>query len=93
MSNDKLETGESVMERTKYSSDLTDRQWEIIKPLLMLPESRAGRPPKYELREIINAVLYIVHTGCQWREMPHDFPKWQSVYYYFNKYKKTTDGH
>ncbi|MBF0414110.1 MAG: transposase [Desulfamplus sp.] len=57
------------MERTKYSSDLTDRQWEIIKPLLVLSESRAGRPPKYDLREIINAILYIVHTGCQWREL------------------------
>ncbi|MBF0379304.1 MAG: transposase [Desulfamplus sp.] len=49
--------------------------------------------PKYDLREIINSILYTVHTGCQWRELPRDFPKWQSVYYYLSKYKKTTDGH
>lgn len=76
------------MERATYSSDLTDKQWQIIEPLLALPSSRAGRPSKYNLREVINAIFYIVHTGCQWRELPHDFPKWQSVYYYFSKYKK-----
>ena len=66
---------------------------ERIEPLLSLPSSRAGHPPEYNLREIINAILYLVHTGCQWRELPHDFPKWQSVYYYFSKYKKKRDGH
>jgi transposase len=47
------------MERANYSTDLTDKQWEIIKPLLSLPSSRAGRPPEYNLREIINAILYL----------------------------------
>ena len=47
------------MERANYSTDLTDKQWEIIKPLLSLPSSRAGRPAEYNLREIINAILYL----------------------------------
>jgi len=77
------------MERLKYTTDLTDRQWGIIEPLLKTPSSNAGRPPKYALQEILNAIFYLVHTGCQWRELPHDFPPWSSVYYYFRKYKKT----
>ena len=55
------------MERTKYSSDLSDKQWKVISTLLIVPSSKAGRPVKYDLREIINAILYLVHTGCQWR--------------------------
>jgi len=47
------------MERAEYSTDLTDKQWKIIEPLLSLPSSRAGRPPEYNLREIINAILYL----------------------------------
>jgi len=76
------------MERVKYSTDLTAKQWEIIAPLLITTSSKAGRPRKYDLREILNAIFYLVHTGCQWRELPHDFPPWSSVYYYFRKYKK-----
>jgi len=52
------------------------------------PSSKAGRPIELDLREIINAILYLIHTGCQWRELPHDFPLWNSVYYHFSKYKK-----
>lgn len=58
------------MERSKYTTDLTDKQWEIIAPLLITPSSNAGRPPKYALQEILNAIFYLVHTGCQWREVP-----------------------
>lgn len=76
------------MERSKYTTDLSDGQWEIIAPLLIVPSSNAERPRKYDLQEIVNAILYLVHTGCQWRELPHDFPPWSSVYYYFRKYKK-----
>jgi putative transposase len=74
------------MERAAYSTDLKDIQWTIMLPFLNLASSKAGRPAKYALREIINAILYLVHTGCQWREIPHDFPPWRSVYYYFRKY-------
>jgi len=76
------------MERANYSTDLTDKQWEILSPRLEVSSSNAGRPPKYDLRKIMNAILYLVHTGCQWREIPHDFPPWSSVYYYFQKYQK-----
>lgn len=74
------------MERAAYSTDLKDVQWAIILPFLTLTSSKVGRPAKYALREIINAIFYLVHTGCQWREIPHDFPPWRSVYYYFRKY-------
>ena len=75
------------MERAGYSTDLTDRQLEIIQKYLPSP-SKTGRPRSYALREILNAIFYLVHTGCQWRDLPHDFPKRTSVYYYFRKWKQ-----
>lgn len=80
------------MERAAYATDLEDIQWNIIAPMLILSSSNAGRPAKYSLREIINSILYLVHTGCQWRELPHDFPPWPSVYYYFRKYDHLWDS-
>jgi len=61
------------MERAIYSTDLTDRQFEIIQKYFPSP-SIIGRPRSYALRGILNAIFYLVHTGCQWRELPHDFP-------------------
>jgi len=61
-----------------YDTDLTDSQWEYIKPFVN-PE----RKRKYCLRNIINALLYLEKTGCQWRMLPRDFPKWNAVYRYF----------
>jgi len=81
------------MERDSYSTDLTDKQWETISPRLRISSSKAGRPPKYDLREIMNALFYLVHTGCQWRELPHDFPPWSTIYYYFRKYQKNGIWH
>lgn len=75
------------MKRKSYSTDLTDKQWEIISELLP-PKALTGRPRELSLREILNAILYIVRAGCAWRLLPHDFPPWQSVYYYFWKWKK-----
>ena len=57
-------------ERKKYASDITDSQWEIIKP--MLP--KAGHKSKWEKRELINAALYFLENGCKWRSLRHDFP-------------------
>ena len=69
-----------------YSTDLTDSQWESIKPLLDVKRKR-----KYHLRMVINAILYLVKTGCQWRMIPNDFHiPWQSLYYYFRRW--TRDG-
>ena len=55
--------------RKKYETDITDEQWEVIKPLFV-----NMRKYKWEKRELVDAVLYLVKTGCQWRNLPHDFP-------------------
>ena len=65
-----------------YSTDLTNTQWQFIKSSLNIRE----RKRKYDLREIWNGVLYLVKTGCQWRMLPLNFPKWQLVYYYYSKW-------
>jgi len=75
--------------RRAYPTDLTDAQWQRLEPLLR-PNTGAGRPTTLELREIINALLYMKQTGCAWRLLPHDFPNWTSVRYYFDKW--TLDG-
>ena len=52
------------------------------------PPNRAAAPPSTSAREIVNALLYINRTGCQWRALPHDFPPWDSVYWYFRNWKE-----
>lgn len=69
-----------------YPSDLTDSQWNHIKDFFPLPK-RTGRPRRAEFRQIVNAVLYLVFTGCQWRFVPKDYGKWQTVYYYFARWQ------
>ena len=72
--------------RRQYDSDITDAQWELIQTMVPAVGSNhitGGRPPKYDRREIVNAILYVARTGCQWRLLPHDFPKWKTVYDYF----------
>jgi len=67
----------------KYPSDLTTKQWQIIKPLFS-GEKRGAHFAKHSKRKLIDAVLYMEKTGCQWRQLPHDFPKWSTVksFYY-----------
>jgi putative transposase len=65
--------------RLTYSTDLTDDEWQILKPLLP-PEKSGGRPRKYPIREVINAIQYVLRGGCAWRLMPHDLPHWQTAY-------------
>ena len=65
-----------------YPTDLTDRQWDCIKELIPAAKS-GGRPRSLEMRAVINAILYIVVSGCQWRLLPREYPVWQSVYSYF----------
>jgi putative transposase len=74
------------MEHKRYSTDLTDEQWEIIKKYLPQPVNRGANLRKWDLRIVINAILYLVKTGCQWRMLPHNFPPWQSVYYHYRKW-------
>jgi|SRR5271166_1104727 len=71
------------MERTPYHTDVTDEQWSILEPLLPPPSPR-GRPRKVNLREVANALFYVNRSGCSWRLLPHDFPKWRTVYNYFH---------
>lgn len=78
------------MNRQCYKTDLTDQQWELIKPLLPPPKSEAGRGRKrsVEPREIVNAVLYWSRSGCPWELLPHDFPHYKTVYSYFRSWQK-----
>jgi putative transposase len=76
------------MSRTAYPSDLSDTEWLILEPLLPVTSGR-GRGRQVALREIINAILYLLRTGCAWRMLPHDLPPWQTVYGYFNRWRKT----
>jgi putative transposase len=69
----------------QYSTDLSDSQWNAILDIL-----QDFRKRKHSLREIFNAIFYLLKTGCQWRLLPHSFPSWKLVYYYFSKWK--SDG-
>lgn len=69
----------------QYPSDLTDEQWQLIERLLPRP-SRRGRPP-VDRRQVLNAILYVVRSGCQWRMLPRDFPNWSTVYGVFRRWR------
>jgi putative transposase len=69
----------------QYPSDVTDGQWQVLRKFLPRP-ARLGRPP-LDRRLIVNAVLYLNRTGCQWRALPHDFPKWKTVYTIFRRWR------
>ena len=80
---------ESKKKRKKrYPSNLSEGAWRCLKPLL--PVSTVGRPRQVSLRQVVNAILYVLKTGCQWRQLPREFPAWTAVYYYF--YRWTQDG-
>lgn len=72
------------MQNTSYDSDLTDAQWQLIEPLFPKPSSM-GRPPT-PLRPLLNAILYLVKSGCPWRLLPKSFPPWKTVYHRFRKW-------
>jgi transposase len=69
-----------------YPSDITDEQWAILEPLL--PPSHGGRPRTIDLRPIVNGIFYRNKSGCQWRMLPKEFGPWETVYYYFAKWRK-----
>lgn len=69
----------------RYPSDMTDEEWALIAPLLPGP-ARTGRPRQVDLREVLNAIRYLVRTGCGWRMLPKDFPPWQTVYDWFRRF-------
>lgn len=72
--------------RKPYPSDLSDAEWEIIKPLLPKPKG-FGHPVEVDFREILNGIFYVQRTGCQWEMMPHDLPPYSTVYNYFHKWQ------
>ena len=74
--------------RRSYTSDLSENQWLQIKDLLPIERRGAGRPLELDMREAVNAMFYVTKTGCQWENLPHDFPNHQSVYYHYNKWCK-----
>jgi transposase len=71
--------------RQTYSTDLNDTEWNMIAPLL--PHPTEGRPRVWPLREILNALCYLVRSGCAWRLLPHDFPPWKTVYTQFWRWR------
>ena len=76
-----------VARRSRYPSDTSDEQWALIQPLP--PEVKTGgRPEKHPRRALEDAILYVVRTGCAWRQLPADFPPWQTVYWYFNRWEQ-----
>ena len=72
--------------RKSYPTDLTDNQWAILEPLI--PDAKpGGRPRKADKRRIVEAILYQFRAGSAWRLLPHDFPPWQTVYYYLRRWQ------
>jgi len=74
------------MARLSYDTDLTDEQWQILEPLIPTAKP-GGRPRILDMREVLNAIFYLLANGIKWRAMPHDLPKWQSVYTYFRAWE------
>jgi transposase len=74
-------------QRLTYTTDLTDEEWLILKPLLP-PDKAGGRPRKYPMREVLNGIQYVLRAGCAWRLMPHDLPQWQTAYQTFRAWRK-----
>jgi transposase len=73
--------------RRRYATDLTDREWALLAPLIPAPKP-GGRPAKHDRRELVDAMLYWLRAGCAWRLLPHDFPPWQSVYHYWRVWRR-----
>ena len=70
--------------RPRYPSDLTDEQWALIEPMVRVKPG--GRPAEHPRRRIVEAILDVNRTGCSWRQLPHDFPPWATVFWYFKSW-------
>ena len=70
-----------MSKRRTYPSDLTDEQWRAIRPLLPKRKTKAGHPVVVSRKDLVDAILYILATGCQWRSLPHDFPPRSTVFF------------
>ena len=76
---------QAAFERRRYPTDLTDEEWERVRPLLPRPAER-GRPPNADMREVLNAIRYLARAGCGWRMLPVHFGPWQTVYWWFRRF-------
>jgi len=74
------------MMRQKYDTDLTDAEWAVLAPHIP-PAKPGGRPRKHDMREILNAIRYLLRAGCAWRLLPHELPPWQTVYRYVRRWE------
>ena len=72
----------------RYTTDLTDTEWNLISYCFPKP-AVTGRPRKHTYRELLNAIFYLLRTGCQWRNLPKDLPPWPTVYDYFRQWERT----
>jgi putative transposase len=79
--------GKYSLERLPYPSDVTDEEWEILEPLIP-SEKLGGRPQEIARREIVNAIFFVLRSGCPWRMIPHDLPHWFTAYHYFRLWKQ-----
>ncbi len=77
----------SQVQRKPYQTDLSGYEWQKIEPNIPKPKTKRGRKRVHPLREILNAIFYVVRTGCCWRLLPHDFPPWKTVYHYFRLWR------
>src|SRR5919199_2271674 len=72
--------------RKTYPTDLSDAQWTHLRSYLPAPKAQ-GRPRAYSLRDVFDAIFYVLKSGCPWRLLPHDFPPWSTVYYHFRRFR------
>src|SRR5215204_4466045 len=69
-----------------YSTDLSDAEWECLQPHIPAPNKR-GRPRTHGTREVLDAIFYVLKSGCPWRLLPKDFPPWETVYWWFGRWR------
>jgi putative transposase len=73
--------------RRRYPPHLSDAEWRCIEPYIITSANRGGRPRLYSLRRVLDAVFYVLRSGCPWRLLPFEFPPWRTVYYWFRKWR------
>lgn len=79
---------DATQTRKPYATDLTDERWEIVEPLIPpAKNAHGGRPRKKSTRQVVNTILYLTRTGCQWDMLPHDLPPQSTVYDYFAQWR------
>lgn len=73
-----------------YSSSLTDAEWEIFEPLLLeiIPKKKRTRPSDWSKREIVDGILYQLKNGCNWKDLPKDFPPYSTVYWHYKQWRE-----